>query len=116
MKRSIFLALGLVPAAAWAQSNTFTLNAKIGHDMPPAKAYLIYRSGGIVLTDSAAVNQGTFKFTGTLTDPAKAQVILDHTGAGLAKLGRTADFDVIYLEKGDIVVTAKDSVKNAVIT
>jgi len=110
----ILLALGLVPAAVWAQSNSFVLNAKVEQAAAPAKAYLIYRSEDKLITDSAVVNKGVFKFAGTLTDPVRAQLVLDHTGIGLSKLGRDADVVVVYLEKGEIGVTAKDSVKNAV--
>jgi len=112
----ILLALGLVPAAVWAQSSNFTLNAKVGQTAAPAKAYLIYRSAGSVVTDSAAVDNGAFKFTGTATDPIRAQLVLDHKGEGLAKLGRDADMVIVYLEKGDISLTANDSVKNAMFT
>jgi len=112
----ILLAFGLVPAAAWAQSSSFTLTAKVDQSGAPTKAYLIYRSAGTVVTDSAAVVNGAFKFTGTATDPIRAQLVLDHKGEGLAKLGRDADVVVVYLEKGDISLAAKDSVKNAVFT
>ena len=110
----ILLALGLVPAAVWAQSNSFVLNAKVEQAAAPAKAYLIYRSEDKLITDSAVINKCVFKFAGTLTDPVRAQLVLDHTGIGLSKLGRDADVVVVYLEKGEIGVTAKDSVKNAV--
>jgi peroxiredoxin len=116
MKRMILLALGLVPAAVWAQSSNFTLNAKVGQTAASAKAYLIYRSAGSVITDSAAVDNGAFKFMGTATDPIRAQLVLDHKGEGLAKLGRDADMVIVYLEKGDISLTANDSVKNAMFT
>ena len=112
----ILLALGFVPAVVWAQSSNFTLNAKVGQIAAPAKAYLIYRSADKMVTDSAAVDNGAFKFMGTATDPIRAQLVLDHKGEGLAKLGRGADVVVVYLEKGDIGLTAKDSVKNAVFT
>jgi peroxiredoxin len=116
MKRMILLAFGLVPAAVWAQSSNFTLNAKVGQTAAPAKAYLIYILAGNKVTDSAAVDDGAFKFTGTAKDPIRAQLVLDHKGEGLAKLGRGADVVVVYLEKGDISLAAKDSVKNAVFT
>jgi peroxiredoxin len=116
MKRMILLALGLVPAAVWAQNSNFTLNAKVGQTAATAKAYLIYRSADKLVIDSAAVDDGAFKFTGTVTDPVRARLVLDHKGEGLAKLGRDADVVVVYLEKGDISLTAKDSVKNAVFT
>lgn len=116
MKRMILLAMGLLPAAVWAQSSNYTLNAKVGQVAAPAKAYLIYRLNGNVVTDSAMVNNGAFRFTGSITDPARAQLVLDHAGAGLAKLGRDADVVVVYLEKANINLTAKDSVKNAEVT
>ena len=116
MKRMILLVLGLVPAAIWAQSNSFTLNGKVGQIAAPAKAYLIYRLADKVVTDSATIDNGAFKFTGTVTDPIQAQLVLDHNGKGLANLGRGADRVVMYLEKGDLSLTAKDSVKNAVFT
>ena len=108
--------LGLLPAAVWAQSNSYTLNAKVGQGNAPEKAYLFYRAEGKMVTDSAMVTNGAFKFTGTATDPIRAQLVLDHKGVGLAKLGQDADVTVMYLEKGDISLTATDSVKNAVIT
>ena len=112
----ILLALGLVPTAVWAQSSNFTLYAKVGQEKAPAKAYLIYWLAGTMVTDSAMVDNGAFKFTGTVTDPIRAQLVLDHKGVGLEKLGRDADVAVVYLEKGDIGLAAKDSVKNAVFT
>jgi peroxiredoxin len=115
MKRMILLALGLIPAAVWAQSSSYTLNAKVGQNTAPAKAYLIYRLADKVVTDSAMVSKGVFQFKDTISEPVMAQLVLDHQGVGLAKLDQTADFVIIYLEKGDIDITAKDSVKNAVI-
>jgi zinc protease len=53
MKRMILLALGLVPAAVWAQSNSFALNGKIEQAAAPAKAHLVYRSDGVLSTSQA---------------------------------------------------------------
>lgn len=106
----------IMPAVLMAQTANYTLTGKVGQLSAPAKAYLIYRSAGKVVTDSMAVDNGTFKFMGTATDPIRAQLVLDHKGEGLTKLGRDADVVVVYLEKGDISLAAKDSVKNAVFT
>jgi len=116
MKRTILLAMGLLPAMVWAQSSTFTLNGKVGQTTAASKAYLFYRANGKTVNDSSVVNNGTFKFTGTVTDPVEAQLLIDHKGVGLSKLGRDADVLELYLEKGDIGLSAKDSVKNAVFT
>jgi len=116
MKRMILTALGFVPIAVLAQSSNFNIKGKVGHDGAPAKTYLVYRSGGKVMSDSVVVDKGNFRFSGMVTGPVNAQLIMDHKGEGLVNLGRGADVISIYLEKGDISITAKDSVKNALIT
>jgi len=105
-----------LPAVASAQSSNFTLTAKIGSGGAPQKAYLLYQQADKLTTDSAIVEHGTFQFKGPLKDPCLARLVLDHQGIGLWKLGRTADYQLLYLENGNISLTAKDSVKNAVIT
>jgi peroxiredoxin len=115
MKKMILLALSVVPAAVWAQNGNFILNAKVGTASAPAKAYLSYRVAGQVVTDSAKVGHGLFQFRGTVAEPARAQLVLDHKGIGLARLGNDADFLLMYLEKGDISITGKDSIKTALI-
>jgi peroxiredoxin len=116
MKRMILLALAIAPATVWAQSNNYVLKAKIGNDKAPAKAYLLQMVNGKEVIDSALIDNGAFQFTGTIAEPARAQLVLDHYGEGLARLGNEADVTMLYLEKGDINITAKDSVKYAAIT
>jgi peroxiredoxin len=116
MKRMILLALAIAPAAVWAQSNNYVLKAKIGNYKAPAKAYLIQIVNGKQAIDSALIDNGAFQFTGAAAEPARAQLVLDHYGEGLARLGRDADITTLYLEKGNINITAKDSVKYAIIT
>ncbi|MCJ8208829.1 AhpC/TSA family protein [Mucilaginibacter sp. RS28] len=116
MKRKILLALCLAPAMAWAQDGNFILKAKIGNVASPAKAYLNYRAAGKVVTDSSSVQNGEFQFKGSVAEPTRAQLVLDHQGVGLSKLGRNADVVLLYLEKGTISLAAKDSVKKAEIS
>jgi peroxiredoxin len=99
---------------AKAQTSGFTLQGKIGTSS--AKAYLIYKSTGKMITDSAMVENGSFSFKGTATEPMMAQLILDHQQVGLARLNNDADYIQLYLEKGTITITGKDSVKTAAIT
>jgi peroxiredoxin len=116
MKRIILLALAFAPVAVWAQSNNYVLKAKIGHDKAPAKAYLLRVADGKQVVDSVLIDNGAFQFTGTIAGPTRAQLVIDHYGEGLSRLGGDADVTTLYLEKGDINITAKDSVKYAVIT
>jgi peroxiredoxin len=115
MKKSILTALALMPATLFAQ-NKFVLKVAIGQDNAPAKAYLVYKQGQSVIKDSVMIKNGTFSFNGNMEDPFVAQLILDHQGVGLTKLDRSADFLVFYMDKGNTSLTAKDSVKHAIIT
>jgi peroxiredoxin len=116
MKRLTLAAMMLAPAIVSAQTPAFTLKGKISNVNSPAKAYLNYRLDGKNVLDSVPVNNGIFQFTGSIASPVMAQVIIDHKGAGIAKLGRTADALSLYLDNGVITVNAADSVKKAIVT
>ena len=116
MKRLVLSLLIASPALVFAQQGAFTLNGKIGTLNAPAKAYLNYMAEGKSVMDSAVINKGAFAFKGTVAGPTMARIIVDHTGEGLKKLGRTADNSIVYLEPSTINVSAKDSVKNVVVT
>ena len=116
--KKLFLALMIAsPALACGQQNgEFTLNGKIGTLNSPAKAYLRYIANEKEVIDSAVLTKGSFVFKGVVGGPTLGRLILDHKGEGLMKLDRTADNEVVFLEPAVITISAKDSVKNAVIT
>jgi len=117
MKRLFIFLLAALPAAAFAQDpQAFTLKGKVGSLNPPSRAYLAYQLGANKYVDSAVVTNGSFTFTGRLLNPTNASLLLDHTGAGLARVDSTADVLNLYLEKGEITLTSPDSVKKAQIT
>jgi len=116
MKKMILSALLVAPIAVWAQSNNYVLKAKIGTDKAPAKAYLLQVVDGKQVVDSAVIDNGAFQFNGLIAGPTRAKLVLDHYGKGLPSLGKNADVTILYLEKGNINIIAKDSVKYAVIT
>ncbi|CAM4301990.1 Peroxiredoxin [Pedobacter westerhofensis] len=116
MKKLLISLMIASPALACGQNGEFTVNGKIGTLNSPAKAYLNYVADGKQVMDSAVITKGSFVFKGTVSGPTMARIILDHNGEGLRKLGRAADNEIVYLEPANITVTAKDSVKNAVVT
>lgn len=116
MKKLVLSLLLASPAFVFAQAGEFTINGKIGTLNAPAKAYLLYKNEGKAVTDSAVINKGTFVFKGTVKASTGAQLVIDHTGAGVNNLGRKRDQSVIYLEQAKISINGKDSVKTAVIT
>jgi peroxiredoxin len=115
MKKSIFIALLIAPVILKAQTINYTLKGSVGKLDAPAKAYLTYRAETGSATDSATIQQGSFEFKGTFTNPVKATLTIAHNGESLRRLRRPDQLPV-YLETGIIGVNAADSVYKATIT
>ncbi|WEK20568.1 MAG: TlpA disulfide reductase family protein [Candidatus Pedobacter colombiensis] len=116
MNKLLLTLLCAVPALANAQSEPFKVTGKIAKAGPKAKVYLTYRADGSSVKDSALVKNGTFSFQGTVAGPLAAKLSLDHTGAGISQTTKNPDVLSIYLDKGNVNVAAKDSVKNALVS
>lgn len=116
-----------MPALAFAQNaQPFTIKAKLTNIKGSATAYMVYYLGANSVTDSSTVSNGEFKFDGVVMDPVNASLFVDHQNLGFSKYiaqnfpdggpSKTADGLSFFLEKGDIVVTGKDSIATADIT
>src|SRR3954464_9498927 len=123
--KNIFLCIvALLPALAFGQApQPFTVKSKIGKLNAPAKAYLIYRLGANNVTDSAAIKDGEFTFTGVIMNPVNASLFIDYKGLGFSKYiaqnfpdggpSKTTDMLNFYIEKGTINITSPDSAAKA---
>lgn len=111
MKR-LLIAAALLPALAFAQED-FTLKGKVGAHNAPAKVFLTYRDAGENKLDSSAITNGEFKFSGTVSSPLKATLVLSSEGKSLRQL-RGGDYTEIYLSKGVSSVNGQ-SLKEAVV-
>ena len=117
MKKIFLLALATLPAIAFAQqSGRYVLNGKVGRLNAPAKAYLLRIINGEDIIDSTNIYNGSFQFKGATTDITWATLVIDHEGKSMKGRTRMADAKKLYVEKGKFTVTAKDSVKNGIIT
>ncbi|RWY55753.1 TlpA disulfide reductase family protein [Mucilaginibacter gilvus] len=128
MKRSFLYLLAFLPALAFAQNaQPFTIKAKVGKYDKPAQAFLAYRLGANTVTDSAAIVNGEFTFTGTITNPVNATLFIDSKGVGFNKFvsqnfnestgpSKATDYLGLYVEKGTVNITSADSLKQAKIT
>ena len=115
------LAFSIIPMISWAQSGNFTLKAKMADLNGFEKAYLGYKVNDRSVFDSAEVKNGTFQLKGLVEgEPVKAQLLVLHKGQKLQQLASSKLSDVflmyLYLEKGDFVVNAIDTMKNATVT
>lgn len=118
MKRIIKILVAIIviimPLVLHAQTAVYTLNGKVAPLPVTAKAYLMYSGSTGRHTDSTAINNGTFSFTGMIGEPSSAYLIINKKGTGI----NTNDVSYInmYIESGVINVISPDSLDNAKIT
>jgi peroxiredoxin len=118
MKQLMLAVLAMACVAGYAQHNDCHLTVKLKALKAPAKAYLV-REYGMTdqeIIDSAEIKQGAFVLTAAVEAPQKAAVIIDHAAQGLHGFNRNADWLVVYLEKGNILVTGNDSVQHSTVS
>lgn len=113
MKKLLLSAALLLPVAAMAQQG-FTINGKVAALNAPAKAYLIYRTPGGQFADSTNIVNGAFTFKGQVEAPVNANIRVVHAQPTATKTA--LDILGFYIENKAFSITAKDSIKNAVIT
>jgi peroxiredoxin len=109
MKRSIIAALLCMAPCLLKAQGKFVLQGKVGNVKDGVKV-LLMQEGAEHRIDSAILKNGRFSFTGRLTDPVKATLILFGTH-GTNDLGFFLENGAIYID-----VNSPDSLKNAVIT
>lgn len=116
MKKILLSAFALLPLAALAQK-PFALNGEVKGLKTGDKIYLIYQGDGKNVTDSTTVTNGAFTFKGTVASPAQGSLYLNKNPfVNRPAQGEKLDGLPIYLEPGNIKLTATDSLKNANIT
>ncbi|QDW27595.1 AhpC/TSA family protein [Pedobacter sp. KBS0701] len=116
MKKLLLSAMALLPIAALAQK-PFTVNGDIKGLKTGDKVYLIYQTEGKSITDSAIVANGAFAFKGTLASPAQGSLFLNKNPyVNRPAQGEKLDALSLYVEPGNIKLSAADSLKKATIT
>ena len=115
MKKTILSLMLIAPVALFAQKGDFRLKGEIGKLNAPAKVYLTYRAGTVNVVDSSSINNGKFEFKGTVNDPIKANIVLNHQGSGMRR-SKSVESLAFYLESGMIKVSSPDSLGKAKIT
>jgi len=114
MKRLILTIAMSLPLLVWAQDDAFSIEGKVAKPKKEAKAYLIYMIGGRGTIDSAELINGVFSFSGKVPVPISATLQLAHTSKGRTNVN--PDNYTVFLDKGKVVLSTKDSIKNASIS
>jgi peroxiredoxin len=111
MKSIVFIIVGFIASlSCYAQQGSYRVKARVENAKENAQVILTYRLDGKTLADSTAVKNHQFEFTGSIADPFKAT--LEIVGTNDA----SPDLLSFYVEKGEIIVTATDSIKKAIIS
>jgi peroxiredoxin len=116
MKRTILFVLAAAPMLLFAQGK-YVINGKVGTINLPAKVLLTYAVNNQLKTDSVAVKNGVFEFSGQVDDITEATLVMDYKGAGLHSLvGTNTDAMAIFLQQGTTLVSGTDSLSKAVLS
>jgi thiol-disulfide isomerase/thioredoxin len=114
--KTILLCATFIPVLGVAQ-DSFLLKGKIGNLNPPAKAYLMYKVGDNIQTDSVEIVKGEFEFKGRVEVPTEAIVHVNHDGTPDNPITRPKhDVVAFFIENKAISITATDSISKATFT
>jgi peroxiredoxin len=116
LKRSLYILAALLsPALLAAQEGAYSIKGNITGLDAPAIAYLAYKKDGGHRADSSPIVKGVFELKGMTDQPFAATLVIDRKGVGIQKLDRREGVDMVklFVEKGQIVISGKDSVSTA---
>lgn len=105
----------VLPVTGRAQSGAFTLKAEVKGVPETTIARLRYEVDGKLFMDSARMENGVFTFQGDIPYPISAMLWLNDNGIGYI-YSRHPDLLYLYLEKGEMTLTADGTVRDGVIT
>jgi hypothetical protein len=94
---TLFLAALLMTGCADKQEQSFTLKGNIGNWNDPATLYLSYWNEGSEYLDTIRLQDGKFAFTGAISEPAPARLILDYAGEGMGRAAQAGHILYLYL-------------------
>lgn len=116
MKKLLFQAACLLPLFAAGQG-PYSINGNVSQLKDGNKIFLTYQVEGKLFADSTVVRNGQFNFTGDLTFPVFSTLYL-HKNPYIHRpeKGEKMDFFRFYLASEKIVMAARDSLKNILIT
>lgn len=109
MKRCFLLLVALLPLLAFAQK-PFTITGDVKPFKNGDKIYLSYKENGKQYLDSTVVNNGYFKFNGSINSLGIGYVCRNDNPLTADILYDSINF---FIQPGDILITTRDSLKRA---
>lgn len=121
MKPMYVLAALMLPLLTIAQTEkNFTLQIRVAASRPNMRIYLAYQFEGRKILDSAIMENGFYRFTGSVDQLLSATLITDYDHIGAQALikrsskGEYLDAIKFYLHPGLICLTAQERIAEAV--
>lgn len=118
MKKILILAGIVIPGFLVAQTSSNKIIVQLPKLSKNAHAYLATGFGwdNQQVIDSAVCNNGTFVLKASTTNITKAEIVVNHNGAGIPITEKLADVLVVYLNGTTFTVKGIDSVQKATVT
>jgi len=98
----------------WAQTDQYKIEGFIKNPVAGNKVHLLYRTDGQTVRDSADINKGNFVFKGSLSGPTRISLTVSPQRPDFSK--GSGDTYIMYLDKGNVKLAAKDSIKNSTLS
>lgn len=115
MKKVLFSFLACLPFVSFAQGD-FNLKGTIKNFPEQKNIYLLHIEAGQQLLDSAKIINGNFEFHVPLNEPSIAVLVIDHSGHDLQEQNSPKDLYRFFIDKGNAVLTASDSIAKSTVT
>ncbi len=115
MKNLKIVALAFLPMASFAQQANFQINGSAPKAFNGKKVYLDYTKDGFPASDSSAIVNGKFSFSGTVEEPAYSRMVFDQEGKGKLIAQNIGDRLYFYLGNETYNMTVKDSLRTAAV-
>jgi peroxiredoxin len=118
MKKILMLAGIVMPGFLVAQTSSNKIIVQLPKVAKNAHAYLTTSFGwdNQQVIDSAVCNNGVFVLKANATNITKAEIVVNHIGAGIPIAEKLADVMVVYLNGTTFTVKGSDSIKMATVT
>lgn len=118
MKKILILAGIVIPGFLVAQTSSYKIVVQLPKVAKNAHAYLATNFGwdNQQVIDSAVCNNGAFVLKANTTNITKAEIVVNHNGAGIPIAEKFADVLVVYLNGTTFTVKGADSVQKATVT
>ncbi len=113
MNKILLTAILALPIIGMAQEQNFKIAVKLSKRSSPTLAFLSYRTADAAVRDSVLLKDGSFSFAGQVNGPTLMTLQLKPAEPIKQQQAGAVDSYKLYVDGGNLQLTAKDSIKYA---